>query len=110
MLVDVNGKAAVEYVLVSIESVPSPPDVLTKPFDVKLESFAMFCVVFTLKALPEYERPVPAVVVAPPYTSPLASRPSPPEVSDGNLSAELNVDEAVEKIPFEKPIVVEVEL
>jgi hypothetical protein len=95
---------------VSILSVPSPPDVLTKPLEVKLESFAMFCVVFTLKAFPLYESPVPAVVVAPPYTSPLASRPSPPDVSDGSLSAELNVDDAVEKIPLLKPMVVLVAL
>jgi hypothetical protein len=90
--------------------VPSPPDVLTKPLEVRFDSFAMFCVVFTLKALPLYESPVPAVVVAPPYTRPLASRPSPPEVSDGNRKLELKVDDAVEKIPFENPIVVEVEL
>ena len=43
--------SAVKYVAVSIESVPSPPDVLTKPFPVKLESFAMFCVVLTVIVL-----------------------------------------------------------
>ena len=33
-----NGKPKVEYVLVSIESVPSEPEVLTKPFPVRFES------------------------------------------------------------------------
>ena len=69
----------------------------------------MFCVVFTLNAFPEYARPVPAVVVAyeptkPPYTA------SPPLVSDVNLKAFENVDEAVENRPPVNPIVVDVEL
>jgi hypothetical protein len=55
--------AEVRYVFVSIMSVPSPPLVFTKPFEVRLESLAMFCVVFTLKEPDEYVRPVPAVVV-----------------------------------------------
>jgi len=55
--------ADVRYVEVSIESVPSLPDVLTKPFEVRLESFVMFCVVFTLNDVPLYVSPVPAVVV-----------------------------------------------
>ena len=42
----------------------------------------MFCVVSTLKELLEYESPVPAVVVAPEYTSPLPSTPSPPAESE----------------------------
>ena len=56
--------ALVRYVLVSMASVPSPFVVFTKPFEVRFESRAMFCVVLTLKALELYVRPVPAVVVA----------------------------------------------
>lgn len=56
--------AAVRYVLVSIESAPVPPDVLTKPFEVRFESVAMFCDVFTVNDVPLYDSPVPAVVVA----------------------------------------------
>lgn len=50
--------------MVSTESVPSAPEVLTKPFEVRLESLAMFWIVLTLKELAEYVSPVPAVVVA----------------------------------------------
>ncbi len=50
--------------MVSTESVPSPPEVLTIPFEVRLESLEMFWTVLTLKALAEYVSPVPAVVVA----------------------------------------------
>ena len=49
-----------------MERVPSPPLVFTNPFEVKLESLAMFWVVLTEKAFAEYVRPVPAVVVAAP--------------------------------------------
>jgi hypothetical protein len=42
--------ALVRYVLVSMESVPSPPLVLTNPLEVRFESFVMFWVVFTLNA------------------------------------------------------------
>ena len=66
-------------------------------------------VISRLNALPEYVSPVPAVVVAydptsPPYTA------SCPSDSAGSLKAPLNVDDAVEKRPFRKPMVVEVEL
>src|SRR5574343_1350411 len=69
----------------------------------------MFCVVFTLKLLPEYVNPVPAVVVAyeptsPPYTARL------PLDSDVNLSVDEKVELAPENSPPVKPIVVEVEL
>ena len=57
-------RAAVRYVAVSTESVPSPLMVLTNPFEVRLERREMFCVVFTVNAVPSYESPVPAVVVA----------------------------------------------
>ncbi len=62
-----------------------------------------------MKALPEYVRPVPAVVVAyeptrPPYTARL------PLVRDVSLSVDEKVDEAVENRPFVNPIVVDVEL
>jgi hypothetical protein len=62
----IEVRAAVRYVEVSIESVPLPPDVFTNPFEVRLESVAMFCDVFTEKLPGDpalYERPVPAVVV-----------------------------------------------
>jgi hypothetical protein len=49
-----------------MESAPVPPEVLMRPLEVRFESVLMFCEVFTLKALPEYVRPVPAVVVAAP--------------------------------------------
>ncbi len=60
----IEVSAAVKYVAVSTESVPSPLMVLTNPFEVRLERREMFCVVFTVNDVPEYERPVPAVVVA----------------------------------------------
>ena len=55
--------AEVRYVLVSMESVPSPLMVFTNPFVVRFESFEMFWLVFTLNAPAAYVRPVPAVVV-----------------------------------------------
>ena len=93
--------------MVSTESVPSPLIVFTKPFEVRFESFAIFCVVFTLNALPEYVRPVPAVVVAYDPTSPPYTASSPLE-SDESRSDDEKVDDAVEKRPLVKPIVVEV--
>ena len=62
---------------------------------------------FTLNALPEYVRPVPAVVVAPDETSP-PNTASDPLASDGNWSEPEKVDDAVEKRPLVKPMVVEV--
>ena len=53
--------SAVKYVEVSITSVPSPADVLTIPFVVKLESFAIFCVVLTVIVLVERVSPVEKV-------------------------------------------------
>ena len=58
------GYAAARYEVVSMLKVPTPPEVLTNPFVVRFESVAMFCEVLTVKAVPEYESPVPAVVVA----------------------------------------------
>ena len=63
----------------------------------------------TLKALPLYESPVPAVVVAPEYTKPFASTARPPEERVGRWKEEDMVDDAVEKKP-PKPSTVEVEL
>ena len=93
--------------MVSIESVPSPPVVFTNPFEVRFESRVMFCVVFTLNALPEYVRPVPAVVVAPDETRP-PNTASPPFESDESWNGPEKVDDAVEKRPLVNPIVVEV--
>ena len=62
-----------------------------------------------MKALPEYVRPVPAVVVAPLDTRPLNTE-RPPFERDGRLSEDENVDDAVEKTPLSSPRVVEVEL
>ena len=53
--------------------------------------------------------PVPAVVVAPLDTTP-PNTARPPLDSDGSLNAPEIVDEAVEKKPFSRPSVVEVEL
>ena len=50
--------------MVSIERVPSPLDVFTNPFEVRLERLVIFCVVLTVKLPEEYVSPVPAVVVA----------------------------------------------
>ena len=60
----------------------------------------MFCVVFTLNALPVYVSPVPAVVVAPLDTSP-PNTARPPEDSDGRLSVPANrfVDDAYPNDP-----------
>jgi hypothetical protein len=58
----------------------------------------------------EYDKPLENVVVAPVYTRPFASTASPPADRDGRRRLELNVEDAVEKIPFENPIVVEVAL
>jgi hypothetical protein len=60
----IEVSAAVKYVAVSTESVPSPLIVLTNPFEVRFERRLMFCVVSTVNAVPLYESPVPAVVVA----------------------------------------------
>ena len=89
-------------------SAPVPPAVYTSPFEVRLESVEIFCEVFTLNALPEYVSPVPAVVVAPDETSPPYTARAPLE-SDGRLSDDEKVDDAVEKIPL-NPITVVVEL
>ena len=62
----------------------------------------------TLKALPEYERPVPAVVVAELETSPPKTE-SPPFERVGRLKVELMVEEAVERKPPVNPRMVEVE-
>jgi hypothetical protein len=59
----IEVSAAVRYVAVSTESVPSPLMVLTNPLEVRFERREMFCVVLTVNALPEYVSPVPAVVV-----------------------------------------------
>lgn len=71
------------YAVVSTPRVPLPPEVVTKPLLVKFESVAMFCDVLTVKLVPLYERPVPAVVVAVLYTRPLASTANSPVVRDG---------------------------
>ena len=63
----------------------------------------------TLKELPEYESPVPAVVVAPDETSP-PNTASPPLERDERFNAPLIVEDAVEKNPLVRPKVVEVEL
>ena len=88
-------------------SAPVPPAVYTSPFDVRLESVEIFCEVFTLNALPEYVSPVPAVVVAYDPTSPPYTASSPLE-SDERRSDDEKVDDAVEKRPLVKPMVVEV--
>ena len=67
----------------------------------------MFCVVFTLNALAEYVRPVPAVVVAPDETSP-PNTASPPFPRADSRNGPEKVDDAVEKTPFWKAMVVEV--
>ena len=90
------------------ERAPVPPEVVTSPLVVKLESVEMFCDVLTLNALPEYVSPVPAVVVAPDETSP-PNTASDPLASDGNWSEPEKVDDAVEKRPL-NPITVVVEL
>ena len=64
--------------------------------------------VFSVNTPLAYESPVPAVVVAPLYTRPFASTPSPPAPSEESRSAELNVDDAVANRPFRKPTVVPV--
>ena len=69
----------------------------------------MFCDVLTLNELPEYESPVPAVVVAydptsPPYTA------SDPLDRDESLNGPPNVDDAVENNPPVNPITEDVEL
>jgi hypothetical protein len=48
------------------DSAPVPPEVVTRPFVVKLERVEMFCDVFTVTAFvaPVYVRPVEKVVVA----------------------------------------------
>lgn len=69
----------------------------------------MFCVVFTLNALPEYVSPVPAVVVAPLDTNPLYTASAPFDNAD-NLNAPENVDDAVENSPPVNPIAVPVAL
>ncbi len=91
----------------SIDKVPSLPDVLTKPLVVRLESLAMFCVVLTLNALAVYVRPVPAVVVAPLETRPPKTARPPSERDERWRGAEM-VEDAVEKKPF-NPRTVEVE-
>ena len=93
--------------MVSTERVPSPLIVFTKPLDVRFERLVIFCVVFTLNALPEYVSPVPAVVVAPDETSPPYTA-SPPLESDESRNDDEKVDDAVEKRPLVKPMVVEV--
>ncbi len=90
-------------------SVPVPPAVYTSPFEVRLESVEIDCVLFTLNALPEYVRPVPAVVVAPDETSPPYTA-SPPLESDESRNGPEKVDDAVENIPPVNPSTDEVEL
>jgi len=68
----------------------------------------MFCVVFRLNALPEYVRPVPAVVVAPEETKPPKTANPPLERAERWNGPEI-VEDAVEKKPF-RPRTVEVEL
>ena len=63
-----------------------------------------------MNELVEYESPVPAVVVAAEYTSPPVPTASPPVDNDESLKSDEMVDEAVDKKPFKRPIVVEVEL
>ena len=64
--------------------------------------------IFKLKALPLYESPVPAVVVAPDETRP-PNTASPPLLSDERWKSPDIVDDAVEKKP-DSPSMVEVEL
>jgi hypothetical protein len=82
--------------VVSTESVPSAPEVLTKPFEVRLESLAMFWIVLTLKELAEYVSPVPAVVVAALMTCP-PKTPSPPSDSEESLKVPERVPLCAEK-------------
>jgi len=63
----------VRYVLVSIERVPLPPVVFTKPSVARFERREMFWVALTEKELPELVRPVPAVVVPCQVGTPLTS-------------------------------------
>jgi hypothetical protein len=63
----------------------------------------------TLKELPEYVSPVPAVVVAALYTRPPVVTASPPVERDERRRSVVMVEEAVERKPFKKPRVVEVE-
>ena len=93
--------------VVSTLKVPSPPEVLTKPLSVRLESLAMFWVVFMLKALPEYVRPVPAVVVAALVTCP-PKTPSPPSERDGKRKTPVMEEEAFERKPPTNSMMVEV--
>src|SRR5581483_35130 len=53
------------YEVVSTDNAPVPAEVLINPFVVRLERVEIFCEVLTLNALPEYDRPVQAVVVEP---------------------------------------------
>ena len=92
----------------TVLSVPFPFDVYATPFPVRFERLVIFCVVFTLNALPEYVRPVPAVVVAYDPTRPLYTASSPLDRAD-NLNGPENVDDAVEKRPL-NPMTVDVEL
>ena len=62
-----------------------------------------------MNALPEYVRPVPAVVVAPLDTRPLYTARDPLDSAD-SLNAPENVDDAVENRPWLNAIVVLVEL
>jgi hypothetical protein len=89
-------------------SVPFDPDVVTRPFVLRLESVAILCDEFTLNAPPVYESPVPAVVVAPDETTPPYTASDPFE-SAGRLRAPENVDDAVEKRPL-NPMTVPVAL
>ena len=63
----------------------------------------------TLKALPEYVSPVPAVVVAALYTRPPVVTASPPVERDERRRSVVMVDDAVDRKPWRKPRVVEVE-
>jgi hypothetical protein len=65
---------------------------------------------FRINEFAVYERPVPAVVVAPEYTSPFVPIPNPPEEREVKKRFEEMVDDAVEKNPFVKASVVDVEL
>jgi hypothetical protein len=65
--------------------------------------------VLTLNELPEYVRPVPAVVVAAEYTLFVPSIASPPAESEPSLKSPTIVDDELEKRPVENPTTVEVD-